>query len=401
MRTALLAFDYPPSASGLAVAAREIAESLLEAGVPVSVFTLDRVGRSQENGVTLVGCRPAREGAGAILRRRAALGHLVAPAWFRRAVMAEHRAAPFALVEATNWYAPGALLALSRDLPLVTRASTPAQGTGAVSGPFRDRLDGRFACALEAFSARAGAGLIANTAEHGAAIERLYRLPPTMPRTVIGLSLPPERLARAANAPYPGGADGPIRLLFVGRPEARKGFDLLLEAGALLCAEAERGGPDLRLTLVGIAPGDVAAAPPALRERLALPGRLDDAALDAAYRDCHLVVAPSRYESFGLVYQEALAFGRPVVGLALDASARAFVGEPGAGALAPEPTAAALADALRPLLANGALRADLHERARAASGRFTRASLGRETKAFYERVLAERRPGVSRTGRQA
>ncbi|MEO9787889.1 MAG: glycosyltransferase family 1 protein, partial [Aurantimonas coralicida] len=42
LRTALIAWDYPPSASGLAVAAREIAESLAAAGAEAHVYTLDR-----------------------------------------------------------------------------------------------------------------------------------------------------------------------------------------------------------------------------------------------------------------------------------------------------------------------------------------------------------------------
>ncbi|TXM93855.1 glycosyltransferase family 4 protein, partial [Methylobacterium sp. WL103] len=44
MRVAYLAWDYPPAPSGLSTAAREIAESLAEAGADVTVFTLDRTG---------------------------------------------------------------------------------------------------------------------------------------------------------------------------------------------------------------------------------------------------------------------------------------------------------------------------------------------------------------------
>ncbi len=55
MRVALLAWDYPPSPSGLSTAAREIAESLVEAGADVTVFTLDRSGRTQVGGVLIEG----------------------------------------------------------------------------------------------------------------------------------------------------------------------------------------------------------------------------------------------------------------------------------------------------------------------------------------------------------
>ena len=55
MRTALLAWDYPPAPSGLSSAAREIAESLAESGADVTVFTLDRGGRERVGGVTVEG----------------------------------------------------------------------------------------------------------------------------------------------------------------------------------------------------------------------------------------------------------------------------------------------------------------------------------------------------------
>ena len=55
MRCCLLAWDYPPSPSGLSTAAREIAESLAAAGCDMTVVTLDRVGVQQERGVRVIG----------------------------------------------------------------------------------------------------------------------------------------------------------------------------------------------------------------------------------------------------------------------------------------------------------------------------------------------------------
>ena len=142
MRTALLAWDYPPAPSGLSTAAREIAESLAEAGAEVTVFTLDRTGRRRVGGVAVVGLALPAGGALARLRLLGPAGHLAAPVAFRRAVLAAHGRAPFDVVEATNWYAPAALLAGRRGLPLVTRSSTPAAFTRDPAGTLRDRLDG-------------------------------------------------------------------------------------------------------------------------------------------------------------------------------------------------------------------------------------------------------------------
>jgi glycogen(starch) synthase len=393
MRTALLAWDYPPAPSGLSTAAREIAESLAEAGADVTVFTLDRTGSERVGGVTVAGLALPPAGGLAGLRRWGSVGHLAAPLAFRRAVLAAHAHAPFDVIEATNWYAPAALLAGRRDLPLVTRSSTPAAFTRGPAPSLRDRLDGESADALERRQARGSAGLIANTAAHEAVIARAYRLPGRRPAAVIGLSLPPEITDSARDAPYPA-AEAPVRLLFVGRAEVRKGFDAMLAAVALLAAEQERGEvPPFRLDLVGVPPGDLPAdLPAAARTRLHARGRIDAQALAAAYAGAHAVLAPSRYESFGLVYQEALAYGRPVAACAEDASARAFVGVPEAGPLAAEATGPALAEALRPLLRDPALRQAYRARALAAAGRFTRASLGAETLDLYRRAIAAAGP---------
>ncbi|EAU42142.1 phosphatidyl-myo-inositol alpha-mannosyltransferase [Fulvimarina pelagi HTCC2506] len=386
-RTALIAWDYPPSASGLAVAAREIAESLTETGIDVTVYTLDRTGRAEENGVTIVGALPAKPGLSGWMRRRMAFGHLVAPKWFDRAVAADHATHRFDCLEATNWYAPGALVLRQPNTTFVTRHSTPAASTGALNGPLRDRIDGRFACRLEARSARQSHGHIFNTAAHGEKIRALYDLDPRTPTRVIGLSLPPERLARAAGTAYPHPASTkgrPVEILFVGRAEERKGFDCLLDAIKILSREASTGSlPDFRLRLVGVDAEQLAELALDVRRHLKALGRLSDIELDEAYRRADLVAAPSRYESFGLVYQEALAFGRPVIGLAVDPSARQVIGESHAGLLASEASGTALADVLRSAISSPALRLECHHRALAAAGCFSRRSLSEKTLRLY------------------
>lgn len=391
MRTALIAWDYPPSPSGLSTAAREIAESLLAQGCEVTVFTGDRSTTGMSDGVRIIGCAiPERSGLGR-LRTYAGIGHLAAPRRFRDAVISAHATTPFDVVEATNWYAPAVLLAGRADLPLVTRNSTPASWSRESGLSPRNRLDGWAADLLERRQANGSAAVISNTAEHGRRIAELYRLDANRPHATIGLSLSQAVLSRAGKAAYPP-AKGPIRVLFVGRAEARKGFHELMEAVARVALDADAGlVPDFQVDLLGVPESDLPATLPAsASRRIRALGRQPDAVLFDLYETAHIVAAPSRYESFGLVYQEAIAFGRPILASADDPSAREFVGQTGAGVLASATEASAIAERLRELLASGDLRANLRKRALQAAGTFTRATLGRQTLEVYEQVHRRR-----------
>lgn len=389
LRVGLLTWALPPEKSGLSRAALEIGHAVAEAGADVRIFTLDRRGTTRDGALEIIGCAP--RGGLAALRGLAAVGHLAAPLAFRHAVMTAHRQKPFDVIEATNWYAPGAALAFAGKIPLVTRNSTPAAISLSQDPTLRNRIDRTAALTIERLSAARSAGLISNTAAHGATVAALYRVPAPGPdHAVIGLSLPQPITTRGQRATYPG-AGGPVELLFVGRNEPRKGFDALLGAVALLHADRQAGHvPPFRLTLVGAEPHDVAALPADVRGALRLFHRVDEPALHDLFEAAHVVVAPSRYESFGLVYQEAMVFGRPVVACAEDASARLFVGESGAGVLAQTCTGADVAAAIRPLLNDAALRARFAAASCAASGQFTRQTLGTQTLAAYRSAIGSK-----------
>lgn len=118
-------------------------------------------------------------------------------------------------------------------------------------------------------------------------------------------------------APYPSDA---IHLLFVGRLEKRKGVDLLLA----ITPELLDAWPSLHIHFVGddtqhgpdgrsYRAAFEAEASPAHRARAHFHGATSDAELRGFYRDCDIFVAPSRFESFGLILVEAMIFGKPVV----------------------------------------------------------------------------------------
>jgi glycogen(starch) synthase len=114
--------------------------------------------------------------------------------------------------------------------------------------------------------------------------------------------------------------DGAIRLLFVGRLESRKGIDILLQVVPHLLARH----PNLFIDLVGNdrlpGPGDIpyrdvfeARITPELASRVFFHGEVSEDRLRGFYRSCDIFVAPSRFESFGLILVEAMMYAKPVV----------------------------------------------------------------------------------------
>lgn len=118
-------------------------------------------------------------------------------------------------------------------------------------------------------------------------------------------------------------ADDALTVLYVGRFEQRKGADLLLECAPALLSRF----PQCRIVCIG--DHQIPALPDGRTyrdafvekyaraswfDRISFAGHVDDAELTQAYADCDIFVAPSRYESFGLIYLEAMRFGKPCIG---------------------------------------------------------------------------------------
>jgi glycogen synthase len=154
----------------------------------------------------------------------------------------------------------------------------------------------------------------------GEEISVAYEIDLSAPRLeTIPLGLEDWRQLPASAAPLvPPGA---LRLLFVGRLEARKGIDVLLAAVKPLCERY----PQLYLDVVGddTLPGpdgrgfrEIFESDPqtrATRSRVRFHGKVDEKALRGFYRAADIFVAPSRFESFGLVLVEAMMFSKPAI----------------------------------------------------------------------------------------
>jgi glycosyltransferase involved in cell wall biosynthesis len=128
----------------------------------------------------------------------------------------------------------------------------------------------------------------------------------------------PLALAEEALEPPDGRRAGPgLSVLTVARLSADdrdKGVDTLIEAAA----RARSGGVDLHLTVVG--EGDDRprlariAARLGLDGHVAFAGAVADGRLCELYRECDVFAMPSRKEGLGIVFLEAMRFGKPCIG---------------------------------------------------------------------------------------
>ena len=165
--------------------------------------------------------------------------------------------------------------------------------------------------------------------------------------------------------PDPGPRDpDTVEVLFTGRFERRKGIDTLLEVVPSLC----RQFPSLRFTLAG---SDREPIPPTQRRRtdlfrsrfaadpilprVAFAGPVPDDELARLYRRCDIFVAPSLYESFGIVFLEAMRASKPTVGCRAGGMPE-VIAEGETGLLAEPGDAASLHSALATIIADPLLR---------------------------------------------
>ena len=116
------------------------------------------------------------------------------------------------------------------------------------------------------------------------------------------------------------GKSGGLKILYVGRFELRKGFDIACAAFMKILNECEH----IQISLIGDTLHEEAMqiltesnlTDLLQDERVNFHGMLTREELDSAYINNDVVLMPSRYESFGLVAIEAMAASTPVIALA-------------------------------------------------------------------------------------
>lgn len=193
-----------------------------------------------------------------------------------------------------------------------------------------------------------------------------------------------------------GAGEAPV-VGFVGRLAPYKGVDTLLQA----MGEVWERFPEARVLIAGsgddgaIAVRDALRAMPMFQQaKVTFVGEFDEAEKPGLYAACDVFVTVSSQESFGIVYLEAWAAGKPVVGGRIGAVASVISGEVD-GLLVNCGDAGELASALTRLLADDALRARLGAAGREKVAReHTWKVVTAKIRKVYERVVAESRPAM-------
>lgn len=205
------------------------------------------------------------------------------------------------------------------------------------------------------------------------------------------------------DAVAPDAASDKVSVLFVGRFEKRKGIDLLLEIIPGLLERHE----NVEFHLVGNDNISDEHGGNYYREfaeryrrmpwfpRVIKYGYVSDDELTRVYRNCDIFVAPSRYESFGIIFIEAMAFGKPLVGA--DVGGIPEILEDGTNGLLFGPgDAADLRDKLDVLISDGACRVRMGEASRSLlKEKFGAADMGTRVMRVVETLVESAEPAIS------
>lgn len=322
----LISRGYPPDHShGIATFSRDLAEAYAARGNIVHVIAqspdINRV--DFENGVwvhRIVPKKHLHSPESAEIGLPQDIWNWSASAHAETARIATHRTVD--LVEAPIWDCEGAAFLFDHRWPLVTSLHT-THHFWLDSHPER-RQDPEWMASYSTPLLKAerllmenSDGVRANSRAIRTEIEKAYgfRFDDTRVQ-VIPHGLKPAKIVEAATD------DAATVVLFVGRLEARKGIDVLLDAIPHVLEEV----PSLVFRIIGdksqLSPSGKTYAEDFLASesgrkfaaQVRFEGHVDAATLSTAYASCDIFVAPSRFESFGLVFLEAMRAAKPVIG---------------------------------------------------------------------------------------
>jgi glycogen(starch) synthase len=301
------------------------------------------------------------------------------------------------LADTPVWQSDGFVTAQAGALPVVVRPQTAVRQVAALEQ--QHDADTQLVTEIEETLLRQATAIAPNSHATVEALRTYYSIAaPPGGFTVIPHGIEPAR--EEAVRPFPLTATPAARtVLFVGRLERRKGIlDLFAAIPAVLKAQ-----PDVRFVIAGADnsgadgfqrktgldyPAYFRQRQPDAARRVTFLGHVTDDQLQELYQTCDLFVAPSLYESFGLIYLEAMNYAKPVIGCR--AGGVPEVIDDGVSGLLVDPEAPQqLSAAILRLIASPTL---LHEYGVAGRqrllARFTHIAMAQQFAALYRSVIA-------------
>lgn len=376
MNLCYLCREYPPAprTGGIGSSTRDLARALVAQGHRVHVVAPARNGPEtlQDEGVLVHRVPVSRWQFPGIARLGGQSLDRLGWSWAAaRAVARLDRAEGLDAVEAPDFTAEGVLAACRTAPPVVVRLHTPLGLVRRLNGTPLS-LDCRCTVRLERAALRRAAAVTAPSRAMARACAAAGYGKAAASARIIPYGVDTDLFSPASAGRSDERSDGRDPLvLFVGRLETRKGIGDLAQALPMI---AERV-PEARFAFVGAdtqtAPGGgswqsylrARARAAGIEGRLHLEGFVPRAELPGWYRAASVVVAPSPFENLALVFLEALACGRPLVGCAAGAFPEA-VCDGREGRAVPPHAPEALAHAVVDILSDPEAAAAMGRRAR-------------------------------------
>ncbi|OHC01215.1 MAG: hypothetical protein A3H23_10030 [Planctomycetes bacterium RIFCSPLOWO2_12_FULL_40_19] len=291
------------------------------------------------------------------------------------------------IVEVPNWYAEGFWFVLKKKrIPLATRLSTPLFEVLMINRKAKSLKDSLM-CFLEKSLVLRSDLIITHSYCHRNLMAREYGINPKRIEIIPPGTKLPEIDIKIKNESQSNNK----KILFVGRLEKRKGINTLLEAIPKVLSKTH----NLEFIIAG--KDEWNRYEDWCKNRygeeyftnVKFLGYVNNSELERLYKECDIFVAPSLYESFGLVYIEAMSYGKPVIGCNVG-GATEIIDNSINGILVPPDDSHALTDAILKLVRNKDLRQSLGNNGRRkVENIFSISKMVRNTLEIYQKILSE------------
>ena len=389
MNICIVSSSYPPEGGGgIGTYTYNLAKGLTELGHKMFVITKTGEDEKEEQ---IEGVNIYRIGSRYIPKLEAYLPGLAWSRFVSGKIAKLDKKYRIDIVEFPNWEGSGFWYLMKRDRkPVVTRMHTPYFESLAINkNNEKLSIADRFTCWMEKKAALNSDCLTSSTAFHRDFISRAYSLNNT------GIELLPLGIGIANNAGFNAKKNGNVKVLFVSRLEKRKGALTLLEA----IPKVLDAVPGVEFILIGKdrphAPGNKYFKDyfldkfNAYKDKVRFLGHVSNEELNDFYQKSDILAVPSVYESFGLIYLEAMNYGKPVIGCVVGGVPEVVKNQE-TGILINPSNTGELVEALIRLIKDADLREKMGKNAaRLVAEKFSYQKMAGDTETLYRRVIKQ------------